>query len=91
MKVKNPETDAIENVKFLRDSDDYVEVEIAGETYCGHIFLLFGFEIVDIDRSDLKDFHDFLMDARFVLSETNDFFNGKMEAWNEQHEEGKEE
>ncbi len=85
MKVRNPESELIENVTFFKEGE-HINARIGDMEVCAHMFILMNYEIVDMAREDFKVYHEFLDDARFFISETAEYFEGKVDAWNEIHD-----
>lgn len=89
MKVKDEDSGKIENVTFIKDGE-IINVMVGDKEMCSHHFLLMNYEIVDLAREEYKDFHTFLDDARFILYNTIDYFEGKVDGWREKEDEQKE-
>lgn len=92
MKLKDPLTNEINYVKIhktVRDSDMYVvDLEIDGEKseYTASEVLMMGFEFVEVSREEMQDFNIWMDDTRFILGETSDYFQGKVDVWTQEYE-----
>lgn len=88
MKIRDVENNKVEYVKIEKEKDcDHHYVMIGKEKLTASVLLIAGYEFVEIEREEMKAFNEFMDEARFVISESWEFFMGKMEAFSEMNEE----
>ena len=95
MKVRKDPDGQIEHVQIIKCKDKQCDAYVIkfgnGQTLHSNDFFMQDYTIIHIGLDETKEFNEFLVDTKIILSETWEFFEGKMQARAEMEEEKEEE